>query len=146
MQPKPDNYRFSCQTPLSASRASEIALNLGLWWGEAEGRLQEVGDRLVMGFPGHKTTWSFELQKLEPGKSIELYCYQAHHLHDDLPETIREEWKDTRLVFHFKPQGESCIVDFEHQGLDSQLDCFEVCVQGWQHYLEGSLRKFLQTT
>lgn len=53
------------------------------------------------------------------------------------------EWVGTTLKFSIVACGEATRVRFEHDGLVPDLQCFEICSRGWDHFFGGQLRKRL---
>ncbi len=57
----------------------------------------------------------------------------------------KDEWVGTRLVFQITPAGEGRTqLDFEHVGLVSAFECYDLCSNGW-HYFLDSLQQFVET-
>jgi hypothetical protein len=50
--------------------------------------------------------------------------------------TRTDEWAGTSVVFRLVPQSlNSMWVHFEHLGLAPELQCYEICSGGWDHFL-----------
>ena len=45
------------------------------------------------------------------------------------------EWHGTSIVFELAPAGAGTKLTFRHRGLTPQLECFDMCHEGWTHYL-----------
>ena len=46
------------------------------------------------------------------------------------------EWSGTHITFALRaPSPNETAVDFEHEGLEPECDCHEMCSRGWEHYL-----------
>ncbi len=54
------------------------------------------------------------------------------------------EWVGTTVNFELMPQVEGCDLSFRHRGLTPQLECYEDCKSGWDHFLP-SLRQHVET-
>ncbi len=39
----------------------------------------------------------------------------------------------------------STLLHFEHEGLTPQLECYQICEDGWGHFLKTSLNKLVET-
>ena len=50
----------------------------------------------------------------------------------------------TRIVFDVAAAGDGAMLHFRHHGLTPQLECFDMCHEGWTHYL-GSLVSYVET-
>lgn len=111
------------------------------WWTAASHPFKAVGDIATFRFDA--TYWTMRATKLVPDKCVELECIDAHHQHEGLPESIRQEWKSTFLKWNIFPQGDKTRISFVHEGLEPNLDCFEVCEAGWDHYFVTCLKNYL---
>lgn len=141
-----DSYSRSIKVTSSAEKAfNAIVLDMQHWWTKPSVPFAKVGDEATFQFKPNPTTWTFRANKLEPAKYVELECIDANHIHEGLPETIAKEWLGTKLIFEIKSDGEGAIIKFTHQGLNSSLDCHEICVGGWDHFFSGSLKKYLDS-
>ncbi|MEP7110763.1 MAG: hypothetical protein ABI760_22405 [Ferruginibacter sp.] len=58
----------------------------------------------------------------------------------------KTEWKNTDVVFEISEKENSTQINFTHIGLSPEVECFEVCVKGWDQYVKGSLVKLLTTS
>jgi len=85
------------------------------------------------------------VSNLVPGKYVELECIKAHHVHDGLPSTIRNEWQGTKLKWEIENQGKKTRILLVHEGLAPSLECFEVCELGWDYFFVQSLKQYLET-
>lgn len=55
------------------------------------------------------------------------------------------DWVGTQPVFTFVPIDHATTdVHFRHHGLTSDLDCIDMCSNGWNHFLD-SLRAYAET-
>ena len=52
---------------------------------------------------------------------------------EEAPHT--PEWVGTTIVFDVTPAAGGTELRFRHHGLTPQLECFDMCHEGWTHYL-----------
>lgn len=58
---------------------------------------------------------------------------------------LNPEWVGTRITFLLRPsQNGGTTLEFRHQGLTPQLECYEHCSRGWDHFIP-SLRDYVET-
>jgi hypothetical protein len=57
----------------------------------------------------------------------------------------KTEWTGTSVIFDLSPTGRGTMIDFAHKGLVPQVECYASCVKGWDQYILGSLRQFVET-
>ena len=56
-----------------------------------------------------------------------------------------EEWKNSRPIFKFSRQANGASkLDFRHVGLGPNLECFDDCRLGWDHFL-ASIKSLCET-
>lgn len=79
----------------------------------------------------------------ESAEQVRWRCVAAHLASPDVLNPT--EWVGTEVVFTLRrnPEGGTQL-EFVHEGLTSELECFELCVEGWGHYL-GSLKRYAET-
>jgi uncharacterized protein YndB with AHSA1/START domain len=58
--------------------------------------------------------------------------------------TLNPEWAGTHITFLVHPDDGGSTLEFQHQGLTPQLECYEHCSRGWDHFLP-SLRDYVET-
>jgi uncharacterized protein YndB with AHSA1/START domain len=59
--------------------------------------------------------------------------------------SFEPDWVGTQPTFIITPlEGGTSELEFRHHGLTDELDCIEMCTQGWNHYL-ASLRDYVET-
>ncbi len=74
-----------------------------------------------------------------PGKKIVWLTTDCnlHFLKD------KKEWKDTQIVWEFQPEDDKVKIIMTHVGLSPDIECFEDCTKGWNHYIKTSLYQLL---
>lgn len=71
-----------------------------------------------------------------PATLVAWTCLGYEHLPD---------WAGTTITFALSPaEGGGTELAFRHRGLTPRLECFEMCRNGWDHYLP-SLRRYTDT-
>jgi uncharacterized protein YndB with AHSA1/START domain len=138
-----DDYR--CAITLDAPIASvydALSTPAGLrgWWGTDAQVATEVG--------GHtRFNWSptsfivFRVEQLVRPTTIEWSCVEQQD--ENLPHP--DEWVGTTLSFDLTDDAGATRLAFVHRGLIRDLDCFETCESGWDHFLRHSLRRLVET-
>ncbi len=57
----------------------------------------------------------------------------------------KSEWNGTKVVFEVSSANGKTKIDFTHEGLVPQIECYKDCSGGWNHYLHGSLLSLITT-
>ena len=127
--------------PAVVYAALTSAAGLRGWWTQDCDISQQVGEEHYFRFGPHYKT--MRIERLEPEREVHWHGTEAHIA---MPQFKRkDEWVGTDLVFRLQAQGPGQTrLDFEHIGLLPELECYELCRQGWQHYL-GSLQQYAET-
>lgn len=127
----------------SVSVYAALATPRGLcgWWTQDCDVATEVGGTIQFRF-GHSYK-TMCIERLEPGREVRWLCTGAHIAIDQLAH--KDEWVGSQLVFRLTPdEEERTRVDFEHVGLVPTFQCYDLCSNGWRHYL-NSLKLFVET-
>lgn len=128
-------------TPGAAYRA--LTTGFDKWWTTSCDSISETGDQVIFRFG--PTYWVMRTINLIPDHLVELECIEAHHVHEGLPSSILREWTNSRLKWEISTQGENTRIMLVHEGLVPLLDCYDVCVQGWDYFFTNSLKQYLDT-
>ena len=121
----PEGYRtqqaFAAQ-PDAVFAALTSAEAIGRWWapctGTADGTL-----RLMFG----DTAIVIEVEAAEPARHVRWSVAVS----EPLPE-----WAGTHIDFDMRAVAEGgTALDFCHEGLTEQFECYDMCTAGWRQYL-----------
>lgn len=111
------------------------------WWGKnnIEGETENLND--VFTYHIGDTRVTFKIIEFIPDKKIVWLCTDGYlpWLED------KTEWKNTKIVFEISENENSTQINFMHIGLVPEVECYEMCVKGWDRYFKDSLLKFLTT-
>jgi uncharacterized protein YndB with AHSA1/START domain len=115
---------------LAALRTPEAITD---WWGPTEGSAA-VGGTLTVTFASHGQVIVLRVEQGEEGQVVWRV--------EETPRT--PEWVGTTIVFDVAASGAGSVLHFRHHGLTPELECFDMCHEGWTHYL-GSLVSYVDT-
>ena len=139
------NYKRSIQ--VSATKAAiydALTTKIADWWTSDAGKFENVGDVAKFGFAGKRGYWTFKATKLNEDR-IEWECVEALHVHEGQPKEIETEWLGTQAVWAIEENENGTAIHFEHRGLTPDLLCYEICEAGWDMFIVGSLKRYLDT-
>ena len=127
--------------PATVYAALTTTEGLSSWWTQECDVDAEVGGTVSVRFGStHK---AMRIESLEPEREVRWLCTEAHIDADRLVH--KDEWVGTQLAFHLTPDTNGHTrLDFEHVGLVPTFECYDLCSNGWRHFL-GSLHQFVET-
>lgn len=125
--------RFT-KPPESVFDALTTLEGLARWWSPATGSVAAPGElRLTH---RHEDPLVLRVDTVERPDSVEWSVL-------DYP--LNPEWVGTRITFMLRRgDGGGTELQFCHHGLTPQLECYEHCSRGWDHFLP-SLRDYVET-
>lgn len=103
------------------------------WWGPATGSA-DAGGRLEVAFMGGRQRI---VMHVEP-------AFENRVVWSVQEAPLTPEWSGTSIFFDVTEAGDGAMLYFRHQGLTPELECFDMCHEGWTHYL-GSLVTYAET-
>lgn len=140
------NYQESIRVTASRDASFQaVATQMDKWWTETtDGGLARVGDKVTAHFPPDYGYWTFEALVVEKSSRLEMVCIDAHHKVEGQPKEIDQEWLGTKIIWAFEAIGDKTEITMTHNGLTPTLNCWEICLDGWNHFFKISLKAFLE--
>jgi uncharacterized protein YndB with AHSA1/START domain len=115
---------------LAALRSPEAVTD---WWGPTEGS-GEMGGTLEVTFLNRRQVIELHVEP-SGARTVVWRVVQA---------PLTPDWDGTTIVFDVAKADDGSVLHFRHHGLTPELECFEMCHEGWTHYL-GSLVSYVET-
>ncbi|MBI3139396.1 MAG: SRPBCC domain-containing protein [Sphingobacteriales bacterium] len=134
---------FTC-TLLTDKTAGEVfnAINNVRGWWSAE--IEGPTDQLNAEFTYHYEDLHYcklKIITLIPDKKITwLVKYNYFKFTKD-----KSEWTGTKICFEIAEKDNKTAVQFTHQGLLPEFECYGICSNAWSHYIQQSLRDLIIT-
>lgn len=142
------------QTPKEAFNAIN---NVRGWWSEEiEGGTDKLNDEFKYHFEDihrcklkvieiiadKKVVWLVMENYFKPG----IFDDASHHLRsNDRFAQDKTEWTGTKIIFEISDNDNKTQIRFTHLGLVPEYECFDVCSNGWTHYIQQSLFSLIAT-
>jgi hypothetical protein len=138
---KQENFSTMLETSKTPNEVYTALNNVPLWWTENfEGGSKKLNDEFTV-------TFGETYIKLKVVEMVNNYkvvwevtdCFK-HFLKN------KKEWVGTKINFDIA--NESNVITnltFTHFGLSSPLECYVVCRDAWNGYLQGSLKNLINT-
>lgn len=57
----------------------------------------------------------------------------------------KTEWINTKLIFDITEDGDKTKVQFIHEGLVPEYECYQICNDAWTSYIQGSLQSLISS-
>lgn len=133
------HYNASIVVAKSAAEAFKSINNVTKWWSESlEGDTHNLNGVFTIDW-GKGNYVTFKLVELVPEKRV-VWLVTDCNL-NWLKNTT--EWTDTKIVFDISNAGNQTKIDFAHLGLVPEVECYDMCVKGWDQYFKGSLHQLI---
>jgi uncharacterized protein YndB with AHSA1/START domain len=135
----------SFTTTLSLDQSPEevfaAVINPRGWWSEnIEGTTDSPGEEFTY---SHKDVHRCTIRVTEVSDPT-LVVWQVVENYFNFTDDATE-WKDTEIRFEIARSGSKTELRFTHFGLVPAYECFEVCSNSWDFYLNTSLRGLVRT-
>lgn len=139
-----DSYKATLQLNAPAAKVFHaLTTQQGIqgWWTTFCEVGTSVGDSVVIRFG--QTFKKMCIETLRQDAEIRWRVTDAQLIIPDL--TRANEWIGTTITFQLKPISDAVTqLDLEHIGLTPQIECYAICSQGWNQFLE-SLKCYVET-
>lgn len=111
------------------------------WWTTASEVGTTVGQQITIRFGD--TYKVMRVEVLRPFTEVQWSVTDAHLVVPGL--TRPNEWIGSTIVFQLTPHSDALtLLQLEHVGLTEQIECYEICRQGWNQFLR-SLKSYVET-
>lgn len=131
------NFTFSFESSKTPDVIFELLLDVQKWWvglydEKIEGASHQIGDEFSFNAGGGLHYSKQRLVEISPNKKIEWLVVDSKlsFLKDE------SEWTNTKICFEIYKEKDKTIVSFTHDGLVSEIECFEQCSSAWTQYLQ----------
>lgn len=133
-------YTCSITVPASVTKAFAAIGHVADWWAKVfEGRARALDDVFTVRFG--ETFVTFRITEMIPDRKVVWHVTECF-----LPWLKdKTEWTDTETVWNLSASPGGTRIDFTHEGLVPQVECYGVCVKGWDQHIKDSLYKLLTT-
>jgi uncharacterized protein YndB with AHSA1/START domain len=124
---------------ISAKKAIDKISNVPQWWGISfTGDSKNQNDQFVVKMGGD-SFFNFTVEELIPGKRIVWLVTDCN-----MPwYSDKKEWANTRLIFDLEEHDGITELNFKHEGLTPDVECYKDCEPGWTHWIQTSMFSYL---
>lgn len=134
------NYSTSILVKQSPEEVFDAVNKVRGWWSEnIEGNTDQLNAEFLYHYQDvHRC--QIKVEELSPAKKIVWFVRDNYFKFTE----DQSEWKGNRIVFEISEEGDKTRLTFTHQGLVSQYECYQVCVDAWTHYIQESLKDLIE--
>ena len=135
------NFSRTITENISVSEAIKKICKVGEWWGvTCSGNSEKQDDKFVVKIGGD-SFFNFAVAELIPNKKVVWLVTDCN-----MPWYFdKKEWKNTKMIFDLSENHEVPTLNFTHEGLTPEVECYKGCEFGWTHWITRSLFSFLTT-
>ena len=135
------NYTTSFTVDSSPASVFSAITNFRGWWSD---QIERSTDKLNEIFLYHYKDVHLCKIKLIEIIPNEKLVYQVVDNHFNFTKD-KSEWINTKLIFDITGDGQKTKVQFTHEGLVPDYECYDVCNDAWTSYIQGSLKSLITT-
>ncbi len=135
------SYSSTIVVKQNAETAFNAVKNISAWWSEEiEGNTGKLNETF---FYHYKDVHLCKIKLIEivPNKKL------VYQVLDNEFNFIRDksEWIGTKLIFEISDENRKTKVQFTHEGLVPEYECYPICQDSWTGYIQGSLQSLITT-
>jgi hypothetical protein len=115
--------------------------NFRAWWSEEiEGDTDKLNEEFFYHYKDIHLC-KIKLIEVEPNKKLvyKVIENEFNFIKD------KREWVDTQLIFVITKENGQTKLQFTHEGLVPEYECYNVCNEAWSGYIKNSLYKLITT-
>lgn len=135
------NFTTSFLVDKSPEKVFDAINNVRGWWSEEiDGSTDKLGAEYKYHFKDvHRCT--MKVTEFVPNKKVVWLVLDNYFSFTK----DKNEWKDTEIKFEIFEKSDNTEVLFTHVGLVPEYECYNACSDGWNTYINGSLRDLITT-
>lgn len=135
------SFTASILVDKSPTTAFNAIKNFRGWWSEEiEGNTNQLNEVFFYHYKDIHLC-KIKLVEIVPDKKLvyQVLDNQFNFIKD------KTEWIDTNLIFEISTKADKTLVQFTHDGLVPEYECYNVCNDAWSGYINKSLYKLITT-
>ena len=134
------NYTATIAVEKSPQVVFDCLKEVPKWWSkDFEGNSARLNDEFVICHPGRHYSKQ-KLTEVIPRKRIVWFVTDSEL---SWIENDKHEWTNTKMIFEITPHGDKTVLDFTHEGLVPEKECYAMCQQGWDMVIKDRLFHFI---
>lgn len=139
---KKENFTLSFKSSKTPEEIFKQLLNVKLWWfgvynETIDGKSHQLNDEFTFKAGEGMHYSKQKLVELISNKRI-VWLITESKLTFLKNQT---EWTNTKICFDLTKEGNKTVVNFTHEGLTPEIECYTNCSTGWTAYLKNLREK-----
>ena len=133
------NYNATITVSQSPNEVFKNINRVSKWWTEnLEGDSENLDGVFTVNFGNNNFVTHKLIEVIPNNKVVWLVtdCYLSW-IKD------KTEWTNTKMSFEISTKGDTTDMVFTHIGLVPEVECYDMCIKGWDQYIKGSLFKLI---
>jgi hypothetical protein len=140
LPPTSTDYTATIEFDRSPDEIFAAIADVGQWWlGDVTGEADRVGAEFTYRYQDLHDSRQ-RVTEFVPGRRVVWDVVDSELSFVSEPDP----WTGTRIVFDLEPSGEGTRLTFTHEGLTPEKECYDACSAGWDHFVIGSLQRFVE--
>ena len=135
------NFNCTISAKISADEAIKRINYIPGWWGVTfSGSSEKQNDKFIVKMSGD-SFFNFTVAELIPGRRVVWLVTDCN-----MPwYSDKKEWTNTKLIFDLSENNGVTTLNFTHEGLTPDVECYKDCETGWTHWITTSLSSYFTT-
>jgi hypothetical protein len=135
------DYTSTISVDQTPGQVFDAIKNIRGWWSaNIEGGTDRLGDEFTYRYKDAHECKLRIIELLPNRKIVWLVVENYFNFTRD-----KSEWKDTKLIFEVSRKSNATEIRFTHLGLVPNYECFDMCSDAWDSYIDGSLQSLIAT-
>jgi hypothetical protein len=133
------NYKATIEVSKTPEEVFKSINSVTKWWTEnLEGSSDKPNDVFKLLWGGDNFV-DIKIIEFIPDKKV---VWQVTDSYLDWLKD-KHEWTNTKMSFEISTHDNKTKMTFTHIGLVPEVECYDMCVKGWDQYVKGSLLKLI---
>ena len=136
-----NSYATTIEVAQSPKNVFQHINDVAKWWNNnLEGSSTKLNDEFIVSHDGLHYSKQKLVEFIPDRKIVWLVT-------DSLLswlERDKHEWTGTKMIFEITPSGDKTTLHFTHEGIVPEVECYNLCVQGWDLMIKGRLFRFIE--
>jgi ribosome-associated toxin RatA of RatAB toxin-antitoxin module len=138
---KNQDYTTTILVSQSPKEVFDSINNVKGWWSEnVNGKTDEPNAEFLYNYRDVHIC-KLKIVEFVPNQKV-VWLVLDNHFNFTADES---EWKGNKIVFEISEKDNQTQLQFTHQGLTPEYECYNVCNDAWTSYIQGSLKNLIAT-